>query len=69
VEGKPRIIWENDESAIKTTFLGKDRDEFKPLMKTISSIESAEISFSPMWLSSFPNDRTKIKVVESLPKR
>jgi hypothetical protein len=69
VEGKPRVIWENDTDAIKDMLLGKDRGEFKPLMKTISGIESAEISFSPMWLSKFPSERKKIEVTESLPKR
>ncbi len=69
VEGKPRIIWASDTVAIKSLVKGKSRDEFKPLMKTISSIESAEINFSPLWLSRFPSDITKITVIESLPKR
>jgi hypothetical protein len=69
VEGKPRIIWQNDKDKLQEMFLGKDRDEFKPIMKNISSVESAEISFSPMWLSSFPSDKKKIAINESLPKR
>lgn len=69
VEGKPRIIWTTDEDSIKTKVAGKKRDEFKTVMKSISSIEGAEISFSPLWLSSFPQETSKILVVESLPKR
>ena len=69
VEGSPRVIWNTDQEAIKILVAGKKRDEFKPLMKSIDSIESAEISFSPLWLSSFPADKTKISIVESLPKR
>jgi len=69
IEGKPRVIWLSDVDAIKAMVQGKKRDEFKPLMKTINSIESAEISFSPMWLSSFPSDLQKLNVNESLPKR
>jgi hypothetical protein len=69
VEGKPRVIWNSDADAIKEMVKGKKRDEFKPLMKAITSIEGAEISFSPMWLSTFPTDTIKISVVESLPKR
>jgi hypothetical protein len=38
-------------------------------MKTINSIESAEISFSPFWLSHFPDQDKKLTVEESLPKR
>jgi hypothetical protein len=69
VEGKPRVIWASDIDAIKKMVIGKKRDDFKPLMKTISSIESAEISFSPLWLTHFPSETEKIKVTESLPKR
>jgi hypothetical protein len=69
VEGKPRIIWETDADAIKEMVKGKDRDEFKPLMKSVNSIESAEIRFSPMWLSHFPSELSKLVVIESLPKR
>jgi hypothetical protein len=69
IEGKPRIVWSVDRDAIKTMVLGKDTNEFKTLMKSITSIESAEIRFSPMWLSSFPDDAEKIAIVESLPKR
>lgn len=69
VEGKPRVIWTSDTEEIKDMVEGKKRDEFKPLMKTINSIESAEISFSPVWLSRFPSNTEKILIVESLPKR
>lgn len=69
VEGKPRVIWVSDVDAIKEAVHGKKRDEFKPIMKGLTSIEGAEINFSPMWLSSFPSDLSKIIVVESLPKR
>ncbi len=69
VEGVPRVIWSVDKEAIKTMVLGKDTDEFKTLMKSILSIESAEIRFSPMWLSHFPNSVEKIGIEESLPKR
>jgi hypothetical protein len=69
VEGKPRIIWVSDAESIKEMVKNKGRDEFKPLMKTINSIESAEISFSPRWLTHFPSENSKLIVIESLPKR
>lgn len=69
IEGKPRVIWVSDVDAIKDVVHGKKRDDFKPIMKGLTSIEGAEINFSPMWLSSFPSDLSKIVVVESLPKR
>lgn len=69
VEGRPRIVWESNSNNIKELVKGKSRDEFKPLMTTINSIESAEINFSPMWLSHFPAEKSKLIVIESLPKR
>jgi len=69
VEGKPRVVWVSDFEAIKAMIKGKKRDEFIPLMKTINSIETAEIKFSPLWLSNFPSDLKKLHVNESLPKR
>jgi hypothetical protein len=69
IEGKPRVIWESDADAIKEMVKGKNRDEFKSLMKSVNSIESAEISFSPRWLSHFPSELSKLIVNESLPKR
>jgi hypothetical protein len=69
VEGDPRIVWTSNSESIKEMVIGKKRDEFKVLMKNIEGVEGAEISFSPLWLTSFPNDTTKIHVIESLPKR
>lgn len=69
VEGSPRVVWQVDKDALKAMVESKDTNEFKSLMKSIDSIESAEIRFSPMWLSSFPSDEKKIFIEESLPKR
>jgi hypothetical protein len=68
-EGAPRVVFLTDESALKDLVVGKKRSDFTALMKSIDSIEGAEIGFSPLWLSSFPDDTSKISVVESLPKR
>lgn len=68
-EGSPRVVFLTDEKSLKGLVVGKKRSDFTALMKSIDSIEGAEIGFSPLWLSSFPDDTTKISVVESLPKR
>jgi hypothetical protein len=68
-EGEPRIVFLTDEEALKALVAGKKRSEFTTLMKGIPSIEGAEIGFSPLWLSTFPEETDKISVVESLPKR
>ncbi|MBP6949113.1 MAG: hypothetical protein KBC41_04245 [Candidatus Pacebacteria bacterium] len=68
-QGKPRIITVSDVDGIRESVKGKKRSEFKPIMKNINTVIGAEISFSPLWLSSFPNEIKKIEVIESLPKR
>ena len=68
VDGTPRIVFLTNEDELKKLLAGKKRSEFTTLMKSVDSIEGAEISFSPLWLSSFPEDQSKISVVESLPK-
>lgn len=69
VEGDPRVVWVVDKESIQDMVVGQDTDDFKILMKSVDSIESAEMRFSPMWLSSFPSSKEKISVLESLPKR
>ena len=69
IDGSPRIIWVTPMEQIKELLAGKKRDEFQPIMRTIDSVEGGEISFSPLWLSTFPNDTSKISVVETLSKR
>lgn len=69
VEGEPRVVFLTDEKSVQELVAGKKRSEFTKLMESIESIEGAEISFSPLWLSSFPSEEEKISVVESLPKR
>jgi hypothetical protein len=68
-EGAPRVVFLTDEEALKELVAGKKRSDFTALMKSVDSIEGAEIGFSPLWLSSFPDDTSKISIVESLPKR
>lgn len=68
-EGSPRVVFLTDEPALKALVAGKKRSEFANLMKGIASIEGAEIGFFPLWLSSFPQEVSKISIVESLPKR
>lgn len=68
-EGSPRVVFLTDANSLKALMAGKKRTEFVELMKGIPSVESAEISFSPLWLSTFPIETSKINVVESLPRR
>lgn len=69
VEGAPRVVFLTNEDSLRSLVAGKKRSDFTSLMRGVNSIEGAEISFSPLWLSTFPSEVSKIDVVESLPKR
>lgn len=69
IEGNPRVVFVANESDIKKSLIGKDRDDFASVMKGVSAIEKAEINFSPFWLSSFPSKESAINFVENIPKR
>ena len=69
VEGAPRVVFLTNEDSLRSLVAGKKRSDFTSLMRGVTSIEGAEISFSPLWLSTFPSEVSKIDVVESLPKR
>jgi hypothetical protein len=68
IEGTPTVVWVTSVDEVQRLFAGKKRGDFKTIMEKIGSIESGEISFSPLWLSTFPSDLKKIKIVEKLSK-
>lgn len=69
LNGSPRIIWSTDKEQVKLSVAGKKRQEFKTLMKSVPSIDGAETSFYPLWLTRFPEQPSKITVTEILPTR
>jgi hypothetical protein len=62
-------VWKTNTEEAKKLFAGKGRGEYKSIISYIPSISAGEISFSPMWLSTFPSDTKKITVIEKLPKK
>ncbi|MEN9881261.1 MAG: hypothetical protein RLZZ308_444 [Candidatus Parcubacteria bacterium] len=69
IEGAPRIIWETDKDTLITSLLGKDRSLFKTIAKDVTSAGNIEVSFSPIWVSTFPSTASKIHIKESLPAK
>ncbi|MEN9551689.1 MAG: hypothetical protein RI935_66 [Candidatus Parcubacteria bacterium] len=66
IEGKPQVVWRLDEDLIINSILGKSTNDFKTIMKNFKAVDSAEIDFSPLWVSSFPSTRDKITIKEKL---
>ncbi len=68
VEGNPRIVWTTNVEILKQKLIGHNKADFTKVMHDTSSIDSAEINFSPLWLSTFPGAENKIKFVEQIGK-
>lgn len=51
-----------DENVVKDFAKGKKSGEIKVYVEAINGVESAEVTFSPFWVTSAPGDTSKIKV-------
>lgn len=51
-----------NESDIKTNAKGKRFGEIQTDIETISGVDSVDVKFSPFWVTSAPNDESKIRV-------
>lgn len=55
-----------DESELKDYAKGKRYAEIRSHVEKIEGVSSADVSFSPFWVQSAPNDTNRIKVVFDL---
>ena len=51
-----------DENAVKDFAKGKKSGEIKVYVESISGVESADVTFSPFWVTGAPSDTNRIKV-------
>lgn len=51
-----------DENKVKDYAKGKKSGEIKVYVESISGVESADVTFSPFWVTTAPSDINKIKV-------
>lgn len=51
-----------DENEVKEFAKGKKAGEIKAYAESVSGVESAEVEFSPFWVTQAPGDTSKIKV-------
>jgi hypothetical protein len=67
IAGSTRVVWQVDDTMLRESLLGKDKDDFSKVMNAFPSVKSAEMSVSPIWSGTFPKKISKIDVVEKLP--
>ena len=66
LKGKPKLIWEYDAEKLKKDLAGLPKTSLSSAIAGNQSIESAKVSITPFWKRSFPDDATKIVIVEEL---
>jgi len=66
IDGNAHIVWDIDESALKTDLLGVHEDSFGTIVRDYSSIKKAEAVIRPFWESKFPEKLKKITIEEVL---
>ena len=66
LKGKPKLIWEYDAEKLKKDLAGLPKTSLSNAIAGNQSIESAKVSITPFWKRSFPDDATKIVIVEEL---
>ena len=66
LKGKPKLIWEYDAEKLKKDLAGLPKTSLSNAIAGNQSIESAKVSITPFWKRSFPDDSTKIVILEEL---
>jgi hypothetical protein len=60
--GEGDFIWNVDTDGLRDSLIGKKKREFSSILSTFNSIESAEVSLHPLWMTTFPTVRKDITV-------
>ena len=62
LNGTANFISKLDEVLIKSALLQTKKSDFSEIMSKFNGISTAEPSFNPFWIKTFPKDSNKIKV-------
>jgi hypothetical protein len=64
LEGRPLLVWEYDETTLKTDLLGASQNSLTNILGAYPAIEGARATFAPFWKKSFPDSAAKITITE-----
>ena len=62
LSGEADFVWSVDTDTLRDQLVGKKKKEFTTILSSFTSIESAEVSINPIWMTSFPALRKDIIV-------
>jgi len=60
--GNSNFIWQVDENKLKEDLIGIEKNLLSTVMQDYTEIQTAEAVIKPFWVSSFPQEKKKIKV-------
>jgi hypothetical protein len=58
------MVWKYNPEEIIAELIGKHKKEMKTVFNGMKNIDKARVSMSPFWNSKFPEEATKIKILE-----
>ncbi len=64
--GQSKLVWNVDISKINDSLIGRPKSDFKDIMANFKNIDKAEVVIRPFWKSSFPDNSTKISIINTL---
>ena len=66
IVGKPLIVWEYNAEQLQKDLAGKQMTAITTVLSGYTGIKDARITGKPFWARSFPEEPTKINIVESI---
>lgn len=66
LKGKPLLIWQYDAEKLKKDLAGLPKTSINNAISAYTGIDSAQVSITPFWKRSFPDNPAEIIVVEEL---
>ncbi|HQU07826.1 MAG: hypothetical protein B7X04_01080 [Parcubacteria group bacterium 21-54-25] len=67
LSGNVTIAWVVNTTQISSAIAGKTRSEANTIMSSFPAVQRAYFNLRPFWVSTFPNDPTKINVTVNAP--
>ncbi len=68
LSGSAKVVWKFDSDKITSELLGKSKKDFDGILSQYPNIDSAQLTLSPFWITSFPSKSKDIKVIVNYPK-
>lgn len=66
VKGRASVVWRINEEDIINALVGIKERSFETALRDFRNIEKAELSIKPFWKNALPEDRSKIKIINTI---